>query len=538
MAQTFNSSLKKIALVYARLLNVPVTRSALQNAIEESPYYPSLLSLSDVFDRYHIPNAAYHIPAEETDQLKAPFIAYMNMPGVGSDFALVTKMSNDSVDFIYNKERQQTIEKQQFVQRFKQVVLFAEPDEKSGEKDYYANLKKEKAVTNRRSILTAAAVLLLLLIVAANGITAGSLAYIPLIVIKITGLATATLLLVYDVDKSNTFVKNICTAGAKTNCDAVLSSKASKIMGISWSEMGFFYFASTTFTLLIPGLPFLYKTGCLAILNAFAAPYILFSVYYQWRVVKQWCPLCLTIQAALAAELVWSIFNFWLPVHSFAFLVNGGITPFFEIAFAALLPVVGWNALKPGFLKAKDHSAYKNAYKRLQYNPEIFNNLLVQQAKAADNWQQLGITIGNPQAPNTIIKVCNPYCGPCAKAHPKLEEIIRHNNNINLRVIFTARNDENDRSGVVVKHLLAVAASGDLTKTQQALDDWYLAPKKDYELFSAKYPMNGELKQQDEKVDAMSAWCTETEITHTPTIFVNGYRLPENYNVEELKYIL
>lgn len=40
------------------------------------------------------------------------------------------------------------------------------------------------------------------------------------------------------------------------------------------------------------------------------------------------------------------------------------------------------------------------------------------------------------------------------------------------------------------------------------------------------------------KVEAMSAWCDAAEITHTPTLFVNGYRLPENYDIEELRYIL
>lgn len=141
-------------------------------------------------------------------------------------------------------------------------------------------------------------------------------------------------------------------------------------------------------------------------------------------------------------------------------------------------------------------------------------------------------------AANTIIKVCNPYCGPCAKAHPKLEEVIKQNSNIKLKIIFTSRNTGHDPGAVVVKHLLAIAAKGGNDKTQRALDDWYLANKKDYNDFATLYPMNGELKQQDAKIEAMSEWCKQAEITHTPTIFVNGYRLPENYDVEELKYIL
>jgi len=49
--------------------------------------------------------------------------------------------------------------------------------------------------------------------------------------------------------------------------------------------------------------------------------------------------------------------------------------------------------------------------------------------------------------------------------------------------------------------------------------------------------MNGELKQQDAKVEAMKNWCRAAEI-YTPTFFVKGKHLPENYGVEELKIIL
>ena len=50
--------------------------------------------------------------------------------------------------------------------------------------------------------------------------------------------------------------------------------------------------------------------------------------------------------------------------------------------------------------------------------------------------------------------------------------------------------------------------------------------------------MNGEVKQQENQIEKMKEWCKEAEITYTPTIFLNGKRLPENYKVEELKYIL
>jgi thiol-disulfide isomerase/thioredoxin len=302
---------------------------------------------------------------------------------------------------------------------------------------------------------------------------------------------------------------------------------------MSWSEAGFFYFASTFLFLLFPSITFATKIFVLSIANILAAPYILFSVYYQWKVVKQWCPLCLTVQAVLAAELIWCIANFWRHPY-----LSPDYNAFLVTFYLLLITITTWYILKPLILKAKDEPVYKAAYKRVLYNPETFNHLLQQQATAPDGYQNLGIEIGNPDAENTIIKVCNPYCGPCAKAHPVLDEIVRNNKNVKLKLIFTASNDKDDERGIAARHLLAINEKQDAQQTQQALDDWYLAERKEYEVFATKYPMNGEIKQQEEQIEKMKVWCKEAEITHTPTIFINGRRLPEKYKIEELKYIL
>jgi uncharacterized membrane protein len=352
-----------------------------------------------------------------------------------------------------------------------------------------------------------------------------------LLIIKISGMAVSVLLLIYEIDKSNAFVKSICNAGQQTNCNAVLQSKASKILGMSWSEAGFFYFASTLLFFLFPGINFSTKVFILSLANCLAAPYILFSVYYQWKVVKQWCPLCLTVQAVLLMELAWAIINFWqspfLPTTS---LFSALLLPFI---FCLLLPFAVWFVIKPLLLKAKNYRVYEAGYKRLLYNPDTFNNLLQQQASAPAGYENIGITIGNPDAVNTIIKVCNPYCGPCAKAHSVIEEILQNNKDVKLKLIFTASNEVYDERGMVARHLLAISGKQNALKTQ-ALDDWYLADKKDYKAFAEKYPMNGEIKEQEKQVEEMSQWCKEAQITGTPTFFINGKQLPETYGISEL----
>lgn len=123
------------------------------------------------------------------------------------------------------------------------------------------------------------------------------------------------------------------------------------------------------------------------------------------------------------------------------------------------------------------------------------------------------------------------------KAHPVLDEIIHNNPNVKVKLIFTASNDEGDIRGNTARHLIAINKN-DPAGTEKALNEWYLADKKDYQIFSAKYPLNGEIKEQEAEIEKMKNWCDKAEILFTPTIYVNGYRLPEKYSIEELRFIL
>jgi hypothetical protein len=56
-----------------------------------------------------------------------------------------------------------------------------------------------------------------------------------------------------------------------------------------------------------------------------------------------------------------------------------------------------------------------------------------------------------------VCSLCSAYSsGPCAKAHPPLDEIIRNNKDVKVKLIFTATNDKNDIRGIAAKHLLAI----------------------------------------------------------------------------------
>ncbi|MCC6761091.1 MAG: hypothetical protein IT252_07725 [Chitinophagaceae bacterium] len=88
-------------------------------------------------------------------------------------------------------------------------------------------------------------------------------------------------------------------------------------------------------------------------------------------------------------------------------------------------------------------------------------------------------------------------------------------------------------------HLMAIAQTAtEQAQVQQALDDWYLPPQKNYEAFATQYPLNGAVAAAAPAITAMEQWTKANDIRYTPTIFYNGYELPPEYDLEDLSYFL
>src|SRR5690606_11125447 len=80
---------------------------------------------------------------------------------------------------------------------------------------------------------------------------------------------------------------------------------------------------------------------------------------------------------------------------------------------------------------------------RLKYNYDFFVAALSKQKSVNQTTDGLGIMLGNPGPKYKIIKVCNPYCGPCAKAHPIIGMLLTKSEG-SIQIIFTASNDKGD----------------------------------------------------------------------------------------------
>jgi hypothetical protein len=72
MAEIYNTNLLNVVSSYIKLLRIPVTVSSLKEQLQENPYFPSLYSISNVFDRLQISHPAEKLEKENFNNLTPP----------------------------------------------------------------------------------------------------------------------------------------------------------------------------------------------------------------------------------------------------------------------------------------------------------------------------------------------------------------------------------------------------------------------------------------------------------------------------------
>ncbi|MBK6380593.1 MAG: hypothetical protein IPF72_13140 [Chitinophagaceae bacterium] len=143
MAQSFNTNLTNVIKHYIQMLKVPVTITTLKEKLTQNPHYPSLYSISNVFNKLGIANEAYELVQEDIDKIEPPFIAYCSGQNTGSDFVLVTKITDTSVSYISESSKAKHLTKEDFLKQWQKTVFVAEAYAESGEYDFMVKKRAE-----------------------------------------------------------------------------------------------------------------------------------------------------------------------------------------------------------------------------------------------------------------------------------------------------------------------------------------------------------------------------------------------------------
>ncbi len=509
--------MEQLVAKWLKLLKIPVAEKYLERQLLSHPDYPSLLSITDTLGDLGIAHAAAEIKKEDLPEIPVPFITHLK----GQQFVLVNSMND-----IEHKHPD-------FFKRWEGVVLAAETGSMPPHKENEEYLKEERV---QFWMMRAGCMAFGVLITAAL-VFSFSLQNSLLMLTALMGIFIAVLIVQKERGHSNKLIDQLCKTGKTTDCNAVLKSNPVGTGWLKFSDAGLIWFV-TQVMMFTPAFGFGYSSavaGVWSFMAVAAIPVTLFSVYYQWRVVKKWCTLCLALAAVL-----WLQAAMLLPVMVPVSFSAGVLKIVFVVAASFICAGAAWLLLRNliGYADKTEKELYPAL--RFKRNPGIFQVLLKKQRRVNITPFENDLQLGNPFAPLQITVACNPYCSPCAKTHHLLHSMMeKHRDDAGLTVRFTVMADEKeDKKTQAVRYMLqyiTANANGSEEKNRELkrtmLSDWFM--EMDYEKFAAKHPLTMKTNVYS-LLHEHEAWHKKTGIQFTPAIFINGYEMPRQYTAEDL----
>ncbi len=435
------------------------------------------------------------------------------------------------MSFVDKRGKLRSQPKGDFLKSWSGVALLVDEQTKGIEKDYAVN--RTKALLDQAKLPGAAVGLVLLMVHTfyyTNNVS--SVFDYLFLLTKTLGIAVTIPLMIRLIDKENPFVTKLChsqKAGSKANCAGILDSPAANFLGIfSWSEIGFLYFTALFFYLL------LFQAHANVLIVGFAllaAPFTVYSLYYQWKVARQWCRLCLAVQAVLLLEAGLAI----------AFFSTYTLSPVTLPSILALLLVSSivisaYSLLKPVLIEWKSFKKQLPLLNRIKYKPEVFQ-LLLKKNPEMDTAGIAPIQLGNLEGKHQLTIISNPTCGPCIKMHRKLFDLLEGKENVSLQEIFLIGQNESSRDYQIAECMVKLCQSTEITTAKEAIAAYY--KDKDTKGWIQKYDQaKADNTVAKQALEQHITWCQEKKISSTPTILYNGYKFPKEYTLEDLDYLV
>ncbi len=506
-------------------LNLKLTHSTLSN-IKSHPDYPSLSSISDFLNELNIESLAIKASIAQLKEIPYPAISHLHKSN--GRFVVLQKLENELLQYIDPEIGIVKESIQDFEKKWTGVVLLVQANEKSGEEDYSQKMRQE--AFQKASLLTIY-VLMAMLLMLPFPFSSWQVALIY--ILKIIGGTLCYFLLQKQFGGSNATVDAFCKMG-KSDCDSVINSPASRVFGVvHLSEIGAWYFFGGIISVVIGASSNYSVESVFFILSAFTLPLSLFAIYYQGWVIKKWCPLCLAVMAIVwlefAGHLIINI-PFFMAWQSLAISIVG---------FS--LPLIFWLGVRQRFLVSFKVPQMERGLNRFLKSERIFQKLLEDQPQIETKYFSNEFQVGANDAPITLTVVSNPVCGSCVHAHAVVEDLLeRFEGKLKVISRFSINPaDTKFESYEMLSHLVALQLSDSNEKLIKALSSWYLKNgKSNVKKWKEENPISTKPNQDvvNSVIMEHAKWCAMSGITTTPTILINGKKLPEEFSVADLKY--
>ncbi|MEW7277074.1 vitamin K epoxide reductase family protein [Aquimarina sp. 2201CG1-2-11] len=515
----------KIVHKYLKHQGINIASRYLEDLIVSNANFPSILCIADVLERLSISCSIGKI--NKTDL-------------IGLEFPYILHLESEEGDLVFVKNKKSLHKQKEKLKGWNGTVIKIFPERGVRTQKNEDVLRKENLTKRMISFLLISVFGLLLISKTTYHLEWDEAL---LLLSAIVGSITGYLLLTKDLGIENIVVEKFCQTvkGKKSGCDQVLNSKTAQIFGkVKLSDLVFTYFS---FQIILIGSSNYFDVSyyILPIVGFITGPIILFSLYYQYFTAKTWCQLCLVINAILILQLVMYSFNTSVSFE------NTSIQPLALVAslliFISLLSSTV--LIKNGHKELRDSRLSLYDYKRIFESVTVFKFLLQKQRKIKTNPILKEIVLGNATAPIKVLMVSNLYCEPCKIQHKILEELLlTYPEKLQVSFRFVLNNKEGYHDITATDYIISYWLKNIEGKvnavdiTLEMLSDWY--DLMNLKKFMFLYPLkkNDVIEKDKATEEAFFNWLHESRIEKTPTIFVNGYLLPDQYTLENLAAII
>ncbi len=504
---------------------IGATLGTISDYIGSHPDFPSLKSVIDFFNETHVQNYALKFDERDLENFNHPFIAHLKEGGGRVIF--VYSVNTEHIIYADALKGRKIMPKSLFIEKWDGVVIVLEPDELSGEAGY--KYKRKVEIINNALLPTT---ILLFVFAVFYGIFLNNAfsfsqetVLFALVFAHVAGLTFSVLLMRQELNIKTRFTDKLCHIASNTDCDAVTKSKASKIFGpITWVDAGVAYFTGGLVSLFIS--PITDTLELLLLVSIFALPYPVFSIMYQWLKIRKWCPFCLSVQFTIIFEAVLAF-----GVLNIQAISIKTVFPVSLIFLAVFLFVLLTKFL---YLSDKEKRHAKLELLKIKRDPDIFLHKLLKGERIDIPDDKNALIFGDNQSNVSVTVFLSFHCSACAKRFGSILELIEKKYKIKVQIVLSPGKDENKIS--FMKTVFRMMLSGQNHEILEKLDIWYKTERsKRHELLETDQD-NGIIEGFEEMVEYNSMLFRTEKIVSVPSVYINGYPLPYNYTLDDLKY--
>lgn len=504
--------------------NIKVDEKELEFQLLSHPSYPSINSITGVLDHFKLRNYALEVPkdTETLNLLPSSFLTLIR-DEISNTLVVASKINNE-IQLTFVDRQSKFISIDSFLEKWTGVVVIIENDEQEP-------VKKEKKTFFSVNFIYLMTIVLLSIFF----LNAANLFQIVHYLLTLTGVGICMLIVQHELGLHSKLLDKFCSEeNKKTSCNAVMNSKGATLFGsLRFSDAGIIYFMSLLIAWsLLKISNSTYNT--IYFITVLAIPFTFFSIFYQYKIVKKWCLLCLSVVSILWLQAA-SLYFIYINATDFSLNLRSVLLT----AFCFLATFALWQFISPRLKKEQELKALKIDHFKFKRSYNIYKSLISGSEKFITNINDINeIVFGNnnQSSPLQIVIITNPLCGFCKESHELVENLLLlKGKNIQISIRFNVNEDCNSIDTRIALRLLELYSKEGNQVCLEAMHDIY----GKYSPYDWLHKWNE--PSEEKYIETLSkgkSWCKKNNINFTPEILVNGISFPKEYSRTDLLFFV